>query len=160
MLVILDKLLMRCNLMSEENKTIRGKRRARRLVVQALYQWLMSVAPIYEIEAQFCAANDLERFDVGYFKYLLHGIVENLSQIEETFKPYLDRPIESLNPIELTVLRLSTFELLYCLDLQYKIILDEAVALTKTFGSQDGHKYVNGVLHHVSQKVRAVEINR
>ena len=145
--------------MTLDNKSIRCKRRARKLAVQALYQWLMTVAPIYEIEAQYCTENDLSRFDVEYFKYLLNGVTKNIVDVEACFKPYLDRDIESLNPIEHTVLRISTFELLYCLDLPYRVILDESVSLTKTFGSQDGHKYVNGVLHHVAQKVRKIEIN-
>ena len=146
--------------MTTEPQSIRNKRRARKFAVQALYQWWLSNTPIYEIEAQFYAINDPARFDVEYFKYLLHGVTENLQMIENTFKPHLDRTIESLNPIELTVLRLGTFELLRSLELPYKIILDESVSLTKTFGSQDGHKYVNGVLHHVAQQVRSCEISR
>ena len=144
--------------MNVDNKSIRGKRRARKLAVQALYQWLMSVMPIYDIEAQFCALNDVTKFDVEYFKQLLHGVSDNIVAIEECFKPYLDREISNLNPIEHTILRISTFELLYRLELPYRIILDESVSLAKTFGSNDGHKYVNGVLHHVAQQVRKIEI--
>ena len=145
--------------MSVDHKSIRGKRRARKLAVQALYQWLMSVSPIYEIEAQFCAAKQVDKFDVDYFNYLLHGVTENIAAIEAEFQPYLDRNVDELNPIEHTVLRIGTFELLYCLDLPFRIILDEAVSLTKTFGSQDGHKYVNGILHRVAQKIRKIEID-
>ena len=141
-----------------EKETIRGKRRARRLIVQALYQWQMTGHEIYEIEAQFRVSNNMEKVDTDYFCRLLHGIPQNIQEIESNFKEYLDRPIEDLNPIELAVLRIGTFELLHCLEIPYKVVLDESVSLTKEYGSQDGYKYVNGVLNKLAQKARATEI--
>lgn len=142
-----------------EKESIKGKRRARKLVVQALYQWLMSSAELYEIEAQFRVINNMEKVDVEYFCRLLHGVPERLTVLEEAILPFLDRPIEGLNPIELTVLRISAFELFYCPEIPYRVVLDESVSLTKEFGSQDGYRYVNGVLNNLAKKVRAVEIN-
>lgn len=142
-----------------EKKSIRGKRRARKLAVQALYQWSMTGHEIYEIETQFRVANNMEKVDTEYFCRLLYGIPESLSALEEQLSPYLDRPITSLNPVELSVLRLSAFELLHCLEIPYRVVLDEAVSLAKEFGSQDGHRYVNGVLNNLARKARAVEIN-
>jgi N utilization substance protein B len=142
-----------------ENQPIRGKRRARKLAVQALYQWLMTGSQPHEIEAQFRVANNMEKVDVDYFCRLLYGVIENRASLEEAFTPFIDRPIQGLNPIELTVLRISTFELFHCLEIPYRVVLDESVSLTKEFGSQDGYRYVNGVLNNLAKKVRVSEVN-
>lgn len=143
----------------DTKRAIQGKRRARKLALQALYQWLMSAADPLEIEVQFRVANDMNKVDAPYFCRLLHGIVAQIALIDAAFSPFLDRPIQQLNPIELTVLRISTFELLHCLEIPYRVVLDESVSLTKAFGSQDGHRYVNGVLNNLARQVRTVEIN-
>lgn len=141
------------------NQTIGGKRRARKLALQSLYQWLMSGAELFEIEAQFRVANNMEKVDTDYYCRILHGVPTRLHEIEAAFAPLLDRPVDSLNPIELTILRMCTFELLDCLETPYRVILDESVSLAKEFGSQDGHRYVNGVLHNLAQRVRHIEVN-
>ena len=82
----------------------------------------------------------------------------HLSEIESKVSPFLDRTWQQLNPIELTILRLSSFELLYCQELPYRVILNEAVLLGKQFGSQDGYRYVNGVLNNLAKEVRRAEI--
>ena len=140
------------------NESISGKRRARKLALQSLYQWLMAGTVLTDIEAQFSAANNMDKVDVEYYRRLINGIPKELSVIEEALKPFLDRPIVSLNPIELTILRLCTFELFHCPEIPYRVILDESVSLAKAFGSQDGHKYVNGVLHNLAQIARKTEI--
>jgi N utilization substance protein B len=140
------------------NESINGKRRARKIALQALYQWLMSGAELTDIEAQFRVANNMNKVDAPYFCRLLYGIPAQLESLEQAFGEFLDRPLHSLNPIELTVLRISSFELLYCPEMPYRVVLDEAVSLAKSFGSQDGHRYVNGVLNNLAQQVRAVEI--
>ncbi|WP_025385328.1 transcription antitermination factor NusB [Legionella oakridgensis] len=142
-----------------DNQAIKGKRRARKLALQALYQWLMTNDESYEIEAQFHAVNDMTKVDQDYFHRLLQGVITHRHELENAFIPFLDRPIQSLNPIELTVLRLSGFELLHCPEIPYRVVLDEAVSLTKAFGSQDGYRYVNGVLNNLARQVRAVEIH-
>lgn len=142
-----------------EKQSIKGKRRARRLALQALYQWLMSGHELPGIEAQFRDMNDMTRVDPEYFCRLLHGVPKYISSLEESLTPFLDRPIHNLNPIELTVLRLSAFELWHCPEIPYRVVLDEAVSLTKEFGAQEGHRYVNGVLNNLARKVRAVEIS-
>ncbi|MDP3561406.1 MAG: transcription antitermination factor NusB [Legionellaceae bacterium] len=141
------------------NQTISGKRRARKLALQSLYQWLMSGTELSEIEAQFRVANNMDKVDTTYYCRLLHGVPARLNELESAFTPLLDRPIESLNPIELTILRICTFELFACLEIPYRVILDESVSLAKEFGSQDGHKYVNGVLHNLAQTVRKIEVD-
>lgn len=142
-----------------EKQLIRGKRRARKLAVQALYQWLMSGSELYEIEAQFRAANNMEKVDSEYFCRLMHGVPMQLVTLEEALIPFLDRPIASLNPIELTVLRIGAFELFNCPEIPYRVVLDESISLAKEFGSQDGHRYVNGVLNNLAKQTRTIEIN-
>lgn len=141
------------------NSSISGKRRARKLALQSLYQWLMSGTELTEIEAQFAAINNMDRVDVDYYRRLLYGVPSHIDALEAALAPLLDRPVNSLNPIELSILRLCTFELFHCLEIPYRVILDESVSLAKAFGSQDGHRYVNGVLHNLAQTVRSIEIN-
>lgn len=141
------------------NSSISGKRRARKLALQSLYQWLMADTILSDIEAQFSAANNMEKVDVDYYRRLLYGVPKELAALEAEIQPLLDRPVSSLNPIELTILRLCTFELLHCPEIPYRVILDESVSLAKAFGSQDGHRYVNGVLHNLAQTVRKTEID-
>ena len=142
-----------------EKQLIRGKRRARKLALQAIYQWQMSGSELCEIEAQFRVANNMEKVDTAYFCLLLHGVPAEITALEAAFTPYLDRPVQNLNPIELAVFRIGAYELLYCPEVPYRVVLDESVSLTKEFGSQDGYRYVNGVLNNLAKKIRVVEIN-
>ncbi|HAT6333301.1 TPA: transcription antitermination factor NusB [Legionella pneumophila] len=138
---------------------MRGKRRARKFALQALYQWLMSGTDLHEIEAQFRTINNMDKVDGEYFCRLLYGIPTHLEALEASLLPYLDREINALNPIELTVLRIGSFELFHCPEIPYKVILDESVSLTKEFGSQEGYRYVNGVLNNLAKQVRSVEVS-
>ena len=142
-----------------DKQSIGGKRRARKLALQALYQWLISSNDLHEIEAQFLAINNMARVDGDYFSRLLHGIPQCLADLEASISPFIDREIHGLNPIELTVLRIGAYELLHCPELPYKVVIDESISLAKEFGSQDGHRYVNGVLNSLARQVRAVEIS-
>lgn len=142
-----------------EKQSFNGKRRARKLAVQALYQWSMTGHELVEIEAQFRVANNMEKVDVDYFCRLLHGIPASINELETQFSPFLDRPLDELNPVELAVLRLGAYELIHCPDIPYRVVLDESITLAKEFGSQDGHRYVNGVLNNLAREVRAVEIS-
>ena len=121
-----------------EKQSISKKKRARKLALQALYQWLMSGSDLYEIEAQFRVINNMEKVDGEYFCRLLHGVPAHVDELEAGISPFLDRELGSLNPIELTVLRIGSFELVHCPEIPYKVVLDESISLTKEFGSQDG----------------------
>lgn len=145
--------------MTIEKQTIKGKRRARKLAVQALYQRLISRDELSEIEAQFRAIHVSENVDLDYFCRLFYGVSEKIVKLDQAFEPFLDRTIDSINPIELTILRLGVFELTDALEVPYRVILDESVTLAKTFGAKDGHRYVNGVLNQVAKQVRSVEID-
>lgn len=126
-----------------------ARRKARRFALQAIYQWQMTGAVLSEIEKEFFEFNDINKFDVDYFRDLLRGVIEFYARIDAQMEPALDRPIGDLNPVELAALRLAIYELFYRPDVPYKVVINEALDLTKTFGSTDGFKFVNGVLDKV-----------
>jgi N utilization substance protein B len=133
------------------------RRKARHYGMQALYQWLMAGAALNEIESEFRAEYDFARVDLEYFQALLHGVPGCVDELEATFSPLLDRSIDDLDPIERTLLRMGTFELKERIDVPYKVVLNEEVALAKKFGATDSHKYINGVLDKVARQLRKAE---
>ena len=134
------------------------RREARKLATQALYQWHMAGHSLNEIEAQFRVDNDFADIDGAYFKEILHGVPANRSEIDAALTPCLDLTLEELDPVELAVLRLSTWELLKRVDVPYRVVINEGIELAKIFGSTDGHKFVNGVLDKLAPRVRAAEV--
>ncbi len=136
------------------------RHRARSLAVQALYQWHMSGASLVVIELEFREDNDFQKLDEAYFSELLHKVPAQISKIDETLSLFLTRSLADMSPIELAVLRMGTYELLERTDVPYRVVINESVNLTKTFGATDGYKYVNGVLDKVAQKVRQQEISK
>mgnify|MGYP000430248561 CR=1 FL=1 len=136
-----------------------ARRKARRFTMQALYQWHMAGASLSDIEAEFLADYDFRHVDMEYFQALLHGVPARVDELEATLEPLLDRKLTDLDPIERTLLRMGTFELAQRQDVPYKVVINEAVALTKKFGATDGHKYINGVLDKVARALRKVEID-
>ncbi len=141
-----------------DKQIIKGRRRARKAALQAIYQQLVSQSAPTDIEAQFRAIHD-DKVDFDYFCRLFHGVAEKQAHLDEVLEPFLDRPIKNINLIELSVLRLGAFELMDILETPCRVILDESVNLAKTYGSQDGHRYVNGVLNQLAGQIRAGEIN-
>lgn len=141
-----------------DKQSIRRKQRARKLALQAMYQWMMAGHEIIEIETQFHVANSMDKVDIDYFSKIIHEVPKYLAQLEDALLPFLDRPMDDLTPIELTVLRMGAYELIYCLDIPYRIVLDEWVTLAKEFGSVEGHRYVNGVLNNLARQIRATEV--
>jgi N utilization substance protein B len=120
---------------------------ARRLTVQALYQWLVNETPPERMMKQFRDDQGLGRADADYFKTLLHGTLREADTLIETFSEYLDRPLEHLDPVERAVLMMGSYELMFCPDVPWKVVVNE-----------DSFKYINGVLDKVARTVRAVEI--
>jgi N utilization substance protein B len=132
-----------------------GRKKARKLTLQALYSWLISKNELRDIELHFLIDNAATRFDIEYFKTLLHDIPLKINEIETHIEPYLDRRLEELDPIELTILRIGVYELLYRLDIPYKVVINESLELAKSFGAVDSFKFVNGILDKVAKQVRA-----
>lgn len=134
------------------------RRAARQLATQALYQLHMAKQSLNEIEAQFRVDNDFSEVDGAYFREILHGVPSKKDQIDAALAPCLDLTIEELDPVELAVLRLSTWELLERIDVPYRVVINEGIELAKVYGSTDGHKFVNGVLDKLAPRLREVEV--
>lgn len=142
----------------ENRQVIRKRQKARKLLVQALYQAHLSQTEVAEIIAQFLTENDTSKFDQTYFEQILKGIIHDQKQIDDYIKKHLDRAVEMLNPVEFAVLRLSTYEFLHCIDIPFRVVIDEAISLCKTYGAVEGHRYVNGVLHQLASELRGEEV--
>jgi len=134
------------------------RRKARHYGMQALYQWQMAGASLTDIEAEFRTDYDFSHVDLEYFQALLHTVPAVVDELEAAFEPLLDRKLSELDPIELTLLRMGTFELRDRLDVPYKVVINEAVALAKKFGATDSHKYINGVLDKAARELREAEV--
>lgn len=137
---------------------ISARTRARRLTVQALYQWQMAGQELADIERQFLEEQDLRNTEVGYFQTLLHEIPRHVNEVDDFLRPCLDRSLEAVDPVELAILRLGAFELRYRQDVPYKVVINEAVELAKRYGAADGHAFVNGILDRMAPELRAIEI--
>lgn len=136
----------------------KARSKARRNAVQALYQWQLTGADVSSIEQQFLVEHDMENVDVDYFRELLREVPLHLHELDDHLIEYLDRPIDEVDPVERAILRMSTYELEFRLDVPYKAVINEGVEMAKTFGAEHGHKYVNGILDRVARKLRSVEI--
>lgn len=135
-----------------------ARRQARSLAMQALYQWHIAGQPLNEIEAQFRVDNDFSKVDGAYFHEILHGVPRQKSEIDEDFRSFLDRPLDEIDPVELAILRLSTYELRNRHDVPYRVVINEGIELAKVFGATDGHKFVNGILDKLAPRLRAAEV--
>jgi len=136
-----------------------ARHNARRYVLQAMYQWQLSNTPLSDIETEFLTYHIDKKLDLEYFKELLHGIPKHLREIDNTMQPFLARSQTEIDPIELAVLRLAIYELIKRPDVPYRVIINEALVLTKKFGSIEGYKFINGILDRIAKKTRTVEIN-
>ena len=134
-----------------------ARRRSRELATQGLYQWLLSGSPGGEIDAQLRGAQGFDKADHEHLDAVLHGVIRDSEALSAAIAPCLDRPIEQLSPVERAVLLVAAFELKNHLDIPYRVVINEAVELAKTFGGADGYKYVNGVLDKLSAQLRVDE---
>ncbi|MDF7680337.1 transcription antitermination factor NusB [Enterobacteriaceae bacterium ESL0689] len=131
-----------------------ARRRARECAVQALYSWQLSSNDIADIESQFLAEQDMKDVDVQYFRELLAGVVMNSAHLDDLMKPYLSRQLDGLGPVEKAILRVALFELEKRSDVPYKVAINEAIELAKTFAAEESHKFVNGVLDKAAPVIR------
>lgn len=134
------------------------RHRARRLVLQAIYQWQLSGLDVADLEAQFSTNQGMKRADADYFRELVRGIVGRTAELDSAFAPLLDRAVEALDQVERAALRLGTYELLFGLDVPVRVVIDEAVTLASTFGAEGSHSYINGVLDKLARQLRSVEM--
>ena len=135
-----------------------ARRRAREFVLQALYQWQLAGQEVGDIEAQFAEAEGFKKADGVFFTALLNGATRHAVATQAALQPHLDRPWTEVSPIERSVLLLSGYELNSSPDVPYRVVINEAIELAKSYGGTDGHKYVNGVLDKLAAVVRGEEM--
>lgn len=140
------------------SKSRSPRHRAREFALQGLYQWLLNNEDSGVIDAHIRQAHGFDKADREHFDSLLHGAINHSIALREEIAPYIDRSIAELSPIEHAALLIGTFELKNHIEIPYRVVINEAVELTKSFGGIDGHKYVNGVLDKLAARLRANEV--
>jgi len=145
--------------MTATKKTAASPRhRARELALQGIYEWRLSGSSATQIGRSTGDDKSLGRYDSELYQQLLRGTIAQHEALGELIKPHLDRALKELSPIECSVLLLGAYELTQHPEVPYRVVINEAVELAKTFGGSDGHKFVNGVLDKLAAQVRAVEV--
>jgi N utilization substance protein B len=125
--------------------------------MQALYQWQLTQQSALEIKKQFLESEDSSGVDREHFEELVTSCIEQQEAIASALTPFLDRPLEQLDPVESAILMIGMFELKNRIDVPYRVVINEAVDLCKRFGATDAHKYVNAVLDRAAKDIRAAE---
>ena len=135
-----------------------ARRRSREIALQGLYEWLVSGAEAAVVDAHMHEQDGFEKCDSVHFDALLNGCITEAVDIDAVLTRHVDRKTTQLSPIEHGVLMIGVYELKHCIDIPYKVAINEAVELAKSFGGTDGHKYVNGVLDKAAGELRTVEV--
>lgn len=135
-----------------------SRHKARRAAVQALYQWQLTQEPPGGVEAHFGLEQEFAGIDMEYFQQLLSEIPRHRPDLDQSLRPHVDRALEDIDPVERAILWLGAYELEFHPEIPYRVVLDEAVELAKTFGAEHGHRYVNAVLDKLALRIRATEI--
>lgn len=147
------------NVHANPNKNRTPRHRAREFALQGLYQWLLNNEDAGAIDAHIREAHGFDKADAEHFNALLHGTIQQAESLRTGLSPLIDRPIDQLSPVEHAALLIGAYELRNHIEIPYKVVINEAVELTKSFGGIDGHKYVNGVLDKYAATARNVEVD-
>jgi N utilization substance protein B len=147
----------------EEKKTAKGsmakaRGKSRRLAMQAIYQWQMTGDSITDIKQQFFDANNMAKLDPEFFSQMVSGVASSISELDPLLEKYMTRTTESVDPVERAILRLATYEFINRLDVPYRVVLNEAVDITKEYCAEKSHTFVNAVLDKVAQEIRHIEV--
>ena len=135
-----------------------ARRKSREFALQGLYEWLLGGADAGVVDAHVREQDGFDKCDLAYFDLLLHGVIRESAAIDVHIAAHIDRKAELLSPVEHAALMIGTFELMRCIEVPYKVAINEAVELAKSFGGTDGHKYVNGVLDKAAAELRRSEV--
>ena len=141
-------------------KQARGTRArsiARKLAMQALYQWQLTQQTAAEIKKQFLESEDSAGVDREHFEELVGGCIARHEELAAALKPFIDRPLDQLDPVETAILMIGMFELQQRVDIPYRVVINEGVELARRFGATDGHKFVNAVLDRAAARLRSAE---
>lgn len=135
-----------------------ARRKAREILMQSLYQWELAGQSLHNIEAQFYAEKTMDKVDRDYYHELLHGIPAQLEETDQRYEPFLDRRLDELDPISLSILRIGSYEMAKRLDVPFKVVINEAVNLSKKYGPEDSQKYINAVMDKLAPRLRREEM--
>lgn len=135
------------------------RRRSRELALQGLYEWLLSGEQTSVIDAHVREQSGFAPCDAVHFEMLLHGCIAEAATLDAALARHVDRKTSLLSPIEHGVLMIGAYELTHCIDIPYRVVINEAVELAKIYGGTDGHKYVNGVIDKIAVDLRPVEVD-
>lgn len=135
----------------------RGRREARQYALQSLYSWLLTGNSVSDIQASMRAEYDFSKTDLEYYKELMKGVTQGRDELDDAMAPYIARQIEEVTPIEKSILYVAIYELRERLDVPFQVVLNEAIELTKLFGTEDAHKFVNAALDRLAPRLRKAE---
>ncbi len=144
--------------MNDKARFIKRRKHARDKALQALYQWQLSGEDLDWIRDHYQQEQGVAAGDEAYFLELLYQVPQRVADLDKRFMRHIDHQADHLDPIETNILRIATYELLYHLEIPYRVIINEAVNLAKTYGADEGHKFVNGVLDPLCRELREAEI--
>ena len=136
-----------------------ARRRSREFALQGVYEWLLNGADAGVVDAHVREQEGFDKCDREHFDLLLHGVIRDAAALDASLAAHIDRRVELLSPVEHAALLIGSFELLRCIEIPYRVVINEAVELAKSFGGTDGHKYVNGVLDKVAAEARRIEVD-
>lgn len=142
---------------SEAPVGARARNRARRLALQALYQWLLTGDSPGDLLSQFADSDELKRADGAYFEELVIGCIREADALTAKLGPWLDRPVAQLDPVERAALTIGAYELTHRIDVPFRVVISEGVDLARTFGGEDSHKFINAVLDRAARELRTAE---
>lgn len=147
---------------ASRNNARSARRRAREFALQGVYAWLVrgdqGLQDAGDIDAHIRDSEDFSDADAEWYKTLLHGVLRDAASLRESFMPHVDRPLAELSPVEHGILLIGSYELLNHIEVPYKVVINEAVELAKSFGGTDGFKFVNGVLDKLAVDLRPLEV--
>jgi len=135
-----------------------ARRRARRLAVQGLYEWQITGTEIAEIKQRFLEGKEARQIDEDYFRELVEGVITQVEELDQHITPFLNRSLKEVDVVERAILRIATYELAKRPDIPYRVVINEGVELAKTFGADQGHKFINGMLDKIAAKLRPIEM--
>lgn len=141
-------------------KKINNRRKSRELVMKSVYRGLVNQIDITQIKKDIQDDPDFIRADQDLYEEILSGVFKNIDSLKQEIESYIDRSYEELSPIELSIIYFSLYELKYSMSVPYKVVINEAVEIAKTYGGADGYKYINGILNKAAKANRVNEVKR
>ena len=145
---------------NKPTKKINNRRKSRELIMKSIYRGLVNQFDIKQIKKDIHDDPDFIRADEDLYNEIIKGVFKNFEKLKSELSTYLDRPYEELSPIELSIIYSSLYELKYSSSVPYKVIINEAIEVAKSFGGVDGYKYINGVLNQAAEKNRKAEFKK